>query len=623
MQNYDYEDQLTKIEDFGHIYNSKETKFKIWAPDCDSLELALYETWDAIRREKHLMKRNDHGVWTLNLKGDLEGEFYNYIVTYENKSYEIVDPYAVTTGINSLKSMIVDREKLNPKWWTEHKIPEPINIEDVILYETHIRDFTAHNTSGIKAKGKYLGMMETESKYDGFSTGIDHLKELGITHVHLLPIADFEEVDELSNNYNWGYNPFLYNVPEGSYVTQPINGYKRVLELKKMIKTYHENGIKVILDVVYNHTYYSKCSNFNRLVPNYYYRTNELGEFSNGSGVGNELATERKMVRKFILDSLKYWLKEYKIDGFRFDLLSLYDKVTVMHICKELKSIKSDIVLYGEPWTGGESALSYNRRFLKGDQKNTNIAVFNDHFRNAVRGDNDEHHNGYVCGNFNQIHGVKEGIVGGINYSDKIKGFTKQPIESINYISCHDDLILADRLSINQRCDKNKKLEKINLLAMGLLLTSYGVPFIHAGTEFMRSKQYVKNSYNLGEDINGVDWSYKEKYNEFYNSVKWLIDFRKKTKLFSISEFKKIKEYLEFESIENHPGILKYKIKTEDKNQFIIIHNCENETYEFDMSDKSMQILFQGKPYSQEIFIEKNTSYKIPELTTLIGRIEN
>lgn len=617
VKQYDYEDQLLEIDDFGCSYKKESVFFKIWAPECDDMSVAIYQKENDIRRTLFSMKRSDYGIWTLNLDGDYENYYYNYIVRYEDKSYEIVDPYAKTTSINSLKAMIVDEKKLNPSWWIDHKKPREIKAEDVIIYETHIRDFTAHETSGISKKGKYLGMAEKNTKYGAKSTGISHLKELGITHIHLLPIADFASVDERTEDYNWGYDPFLYNVPEGSYVTHPIDGYKRVLELKDMIKSYHEEGIRVILDVVYNHTYYSKASNFNRLVPDYYYRQYEDGTFSNGSGVGNEIATERKMVRKYIIDSLLYWLEEYQIDGFRFDLLSLYDKVTVMKIRQALKSKKPDIVLYGEPWTGGKSALAYDKRFLKGDQKRIGIGVFNDHFRNAVRGDNDEHHNGFVCGNHDQIHGVLEGIVGGVFYDKTIHGFTKNSTESINYVSCHDDLILADRLSVSKHCEEKDELLRINLLAMGLLLTSFGVPFIHAGTEFMRSKKYVKNSYNRGNEINGIDWSDKERYFEFFESIKWLIKFRNESKLFLRSDENDIKKNLKFQKIDKRKGVISYTIENKEGVKFKFIHNCETEDYNFE-SNERWQLIFEGKPLSNSLNINNKENYVSKPLTLSI-----
>jgi pullulanase len=621
MNQYDYEDQLLEIEDFGCKFCKEKVDFKVWAPDCDRLEVAIYENGEDIRRQVHAMKRDSYGVWTIELDGDYENKFYNYIVFYEDKRYEIVDPYAKTTSINSLRAMIVDSEKLNPKWWIDHEKPKSIKDEEVIIYETHVRDFTAHETSGIKEKGKYLGMAEKGTSFEGISTGIDHLKELGITHIHLLPIADFATVDERTEEYNWGYDPFLYNVPEGSYVTHPIDGYKRVLELKKMIKTYHENGIRVILDVVYNHTYYSKTSNFNRLVPNYYYRQDENGNFSNGSGVGNEIATERKMVRKYIIDSLVYWLEEYKVDGFRFDLLALYDKVTVMKICQVLKAKKSDIVLYGEPWTGSESALPYEKRFLRGDQKGVGIGIFNDHFRNAVRGDNDENHNGFVCGNYKQVYGVLEGVVGGIFYSGKIHGFTKKSTESINYISCHDDLILADRLSVNRHCDEKESLIRINLLALGLLLTSFGTPFLHAGTEFMRSKKYVRNSYNRGNEINGINWKDKKSHEAFFESVKWLIQFRQESRLFLKSDDKDIKRLFDFQIIDDRKGIISYTISNDIGDCFRFIHNCESEYFEL-KSTTEYEVLFEGKPLKSPTYIEKNTSYKAqPLMLTILKEV--
>lgn len=341
-----FDDLPTTNKELGMLYTPYKTIFRVWSPLKDKITLFIYNDGEGLERKAYVMSRGNDGVHEATIKGDLKGKFYTYLVD-ENK--EVTDPYSISSSMNSIRSAIIDLEDTNPQGWENHTIPYNRRNCDAIVYEVHIKDFTAHESSGANHKGKYLGFAEENTSYNGLSTGISHLKDLGVTHVHILPVSDFISVREdkelffQEGNYNWGYDPELFNVPEGSYASEPADPTSRVKELKTMIMALHESGLKVILDVVYNHTFRSYDSNFNTLMPNYYYRNNPDGSFSNGSGVGNEMATERPMVRKFVIESLLYWANEYKVDGFRFDLMALIDIDTVEEAVSRLREIKPDI----------------------------------------------------------------------------------------------------------------------------------------------------------------------------------------------------------------------------------------------------------------------------------------
>ncbi|MCT4594348.1 MAG: type I pullulanase [Anaeromicrobium sp.] len=559
--------------DLGATCCENYTMFKVWAPTQDNIRVIVYNNYSETKGSIHPMKKGEKGIWHLKLDGNHRNKYYNYIL---KDGERVTDPYTKGATANGERGMIVDFNSLNPEGWKEHKIPKVIKSCQCIIYETHIRDFSVHKSSGMKNKGKYLSLCEvgTRNSY-GMATGVDHLKELGVTHIHLLPIFDFASVDERKKDgYNWGYDPHLYNVPEGSYSTDSYDGRRRIYELKKMIMTLHENNIRLIMDVVYNHTYELDKSPFNILVPKYYYRTDKDGNFTNGSGCGNEMATEKLMVRKFIIDSLKFWAKEYKVDGFRLDLMSLYDKDTVKEIKEELKKINPSILIYGEPWTGGISALEYEDQFRKGSQRGMEIGLFNDDFRNGIKGDNDGTGLGFISGGWNLENEIKKGIVGSIHYSDEIWGFTKEPNETINYVSSHDNLTLYDKIEkVKPYATKDHKI-KMNRLALSIILTCQGMPFLQGGTEILRTKYGNHNSYNAGDGVNGIDWDKKAEYLDTFNYIKGLINLRKNQKVMTLEEAKDIKKYLTF--IDSPKGSVAYVLNSPyegDYRHIFIIHN--------------------------------------------------
>lgn len=562
----------------GFSYEKTNTIFRVWAPLREKILLAIYDDYNLIRRKTYEMQKDSYGVFEIQIEGDLHLKYYTFIV---DDKFEVTDPYARASSINSGKSCVVDLERTNPEGFKNHKIPYN-NKDEAIIYEVHIKDYSADSSSNTKFefRGKFLGLSDDSSEIDGYKTGIENLKELGITHVHLMPIFDFLTVDERQSrffdddNYNWGYDPELYNNIEGSYSTDPYDPISRIYEFKKMIMELHENGVSVVMDVVYNHTYRSQDSNFNILNPNYYYRIDSNGGFSNGSGCGNEFMSESAMGRKFIMDSLKYFVEEYKIDGFRFDLMALTDLGTVDLIRKELNEINPNIIIYGEPWMALDSPLALNERTLPGTQKNRGFAVFNSDFRDAIKGDNDGGGKGYIQGDYYLKSRVETGIAGSIDFDEYRKGMAYRACESINYFNSHDNLILMDKLNLS--VSNKDELEDIYKMAFNILFTSLGIPFIHCGNEFMRDKKLCHNSYNQPLSINAVNWKLKEKNFELFKYISELIDFRKSRNEFKLIDPEEIRKKLFFIAF-LEDNLIGYTIKDEDDKVLLVLHNSYRE----------------------------------------------
>ena len=565
------------MKELGMSYSKDMTKFSVLAPTVDSVELIIYKGYQNLGREIYTMEKDADGIYRTELKGDLKGKYYTYLV---NGKDELTDPYSYAVSLNGIRSSIVDLSETNPEGWEDHKIPSHENPCASIIYEVHVKDFTVHNTSGAAYKGKYLGFAEEGTDYNGIATGIDHLKELGVTHVQIMPVNDFLTVRENKeyfydeSNYNWGYDPEHYNAPEGSYSLKPEEPGKRIKELKTMIMNLHEAGIGVILDVVYNHTFRTEKSNFNVLYPDYYYRKLKNDKFSDGSCCGNELATENKMVAKFIKDSLVYWMEEYKVDGFRFDLMALMDIDTSLDIVEHLKEIKEDVLLYGEPWTGGDTVLSDTMTTTKGKQANKGFAFFNDDFRDSIKGDNSGYKKGFSQGNIKGKIGVERGIAGSIYYDDAHIGFAACPCETVNYVNSHDNLILQDKLVKLYPNSTKGELIKQNKFIMSILLSSQGISFIHAGNEFMRSKNMDANSYRSPLSVNAIDWSLKEKNKDLYLYMKDLIELKKTYPEFSICDADQIRNRIKFFDTKLDENLIAYTIeRQENKEYFLVIHN--------------------------------------------------
>lgn len=564
----------------GAIYETEKTTFNVWAPTHHQVSVALYDSPKAPHRTLYPMKKYSDGVFSAHIEGDLHGKFYTFIL---DSQYEVTDPYCVSVAINSVRSAIVDPEKTNPENWHNHVRPRGNLGCDAILYEVHVADFSSHANSGMSHKGKFLAFTENGTKIENLSTGLDHLVELGITHVHLMPVYDYITVNEeveADNNYNWGYDPEHFNAPEGSYATDANDPVSRILDLKTAIMALHEKGLKVVLDVVYNHTFRTEHSNFNMLAPNYYHRVTEDGIFSNGSGCGNEFASDKPMGRKFIIDSLLYWATEFKVDGFRFDLMALIDQKTIETALKKLRAIDPEMLFYGEPWTGGLSLLPDAERVHKGAQCGKGYALFNDDFRDAIKGDNDGTGRGYIHGNKDMKHRLHTGLVGSVPFDEQYIGFTTHPCESINYFNSHDNLILFDKLRKTSPEASIETLIDLNKLVFNILFTSQGTPFIHAGNEFLRDKKGAHNSYNAPHSTNSINWENKVTYHAFYQYVCDLIALRKKYACFRMKDVTDIKKRLHFVEEnafeEAFKDAIVYVIKEEDDPSFdfmLVAHN--------------------------------------------------
>lgn len=564
-------------ERLGVSYSPRNSLIRLWAPTSSSVMFRLYDTGagNTLLSEQLMTKINDKGVWETEVLGDCHGFYYTVQCFIGNEWMdEVPDPYAFSVGVNGKRGMICDLNRTNPDGWDEDKRVLPENYTDMVIYELHIRDFSIDPFSGISYKGKFLGLTEKGTRSpEGVKTGIDHLVDLGITHVQLLPIFDYCTVDETHNpqdEYNWGYDPLNYNAPEGSYSTDPYNGAKRIAELKLLVKTLHDNGIGVIMDVVYNHTGLINHSYFNQTVPGYYYRQRSNGTFSDASGCGTEIASGRTMVRKYIIDSIKYWASEYHIDGFRFDLMGIYDIDTMNMIRKELDTIDPKMVMYGEGWTGAESPMSETMRAVKSNvPKLDRIAVFNDDFRDAVKGGwGGSFSRGFASGQTLNEESVKYGVVAATFHPQIIYGYvasskwawSMSPTQSINYVSCHDNYTIYDRIRLSRPQDESLSvLTRMVCLAGALLMVSQGVPFLHAGMEMLRTKRGDGNSYKSPDSVNMVDWSRKAMFSYVFDYYKNLIDLRKKHPAFRMNSATQIREHLKF-SKHYVPGIVAFSI---------------------------------------------------------------
>jgi pullulanase len=603
--------------DLGVTYTPQKTTFKVWSPTVQVMQLKLYENGLDGEAYDNINFTKKNNVWIAEVKADLKNKFYTYQGIARTappplKYNEVPDIYAKAVGVNGKRGMVVDLSKTNPTGWNTDKSPFTGGLNDAIIYELHVRDATIHTNA--KNKGKFLGLTETGLKNSkGEAVGLDHIKNLGVTHVQLLPCYDFFTVDEtIKDNpqYNWGYDPLNYNVPEGSYSTNAYDGNVRIKEFKTLIQTLHKNNLAVIMDVVYNHTMFGKESYFNQLVPNYYYRQDEKGAFSNASGCGNETASDRAMYRKFMVESVVHWVKEYHIDGFRFDLMAIHDIETMNLIATTLRKIKPNIILLGEGWTSGASPLPDEKKALKKNAyKMNNVAVFSDDIRDGIKGSVfDAKDSGFVSGKAKEAMSIQFGLIGAIqhpnidfskvNYSKE--AYTKQPHQMIAYNECHDNHTLWDRL-INSHPTENDNIRKERYkLAMAIVLTSQGVPFIHAGQEFCRTKQGEENSYKSSDTINALDWERMEAFNDVQQKIKDLIRIRKLHFAFRLGNTKLVQQHVSFAPEKD--GIIHMVIKNAPKDTWKEIHIFYNGTlksYDPKLNWEKMQTVY----YSNEFFV--------------------
>ncbi|MEA4882651.1 MAG: type I pullulanase [Clostridia bacterium] len=571
-------------DDLGAVYSSASTQFRVFAPTALAAWVALYATPDSLACEVVEMHPDCDGTWVASVAGDLAGICYTYRVRHGGGVNEAVDPYARALTLNGVRGIVVDLAATNPQGWAGDERPPFCRPTDAVVYETHVRDYTVSRTSGAAHRGKYLGLSERGTRGPGMvRTGIDHLVELGVTHVHLMPIMDYASVDESdSQAYNWGYDPYHFFVPEGSYSIAPECGTARITEVKRLVQAMHQAGIRVILDVVFNHTYTVEDSPYHLIVPDYYHRTGGACRFTNGSGCGNELATERPMVRKLVLDSLKYWVREYRVDGFRFDLMALIDYETVKEIASSMRTIDPTLLIYGEPWSGGPSGLPTSRMFTKGRQRSLGVALFNDGFRNAIKGDNDGAGQGYATGAPGRELAVMSGVVGAIRYSQEIHDFAQAPGESVNYVSCHDNLTLWDKIVRSSPFDSKSDQIRLDLLAQAIILTSQGIPFIEGGAEILRTKGGNRNSYCAGDSVNGFDWGRKGEYRAVFDYYRGLIQMRRSHPAFRMASTADIARNLRFLRVP--AGVIAFSIDGkaagDDWETIVVIYNANRNPVE-------------------------------------------
>ena len=622
--------------DLGVNYSPKKTIFKIWAPTASSVKLTLYTSGEGGKILTTMLMNKAHmGTWQSQINRDMKNIYYSFQVQQNGKWLaETPDIYAKAVGVNGKRGMVVNMLETNPINWRNDKKPVLKNFTDIIIYESHVRDFSVSKSSGIKHKGKFLSLTETGTKNSkGLSTGLDHLKELGITHIHLLPSFDFNSIDELKpelNAYNWGYDPLNYNVPEGSYATNPFDGRVRIKEFKQMVQALHANGIRVILDVVYNHTA-NRQSVFNQFAPDYFYRLKPDGSYSDATGCGNETASEKMMMRKFMVASVAYWAKEYHLDGFRFDLMGVHDIETMNEISTSLHKIDPTIFIYGEGWTAGSSTMAEDKRAVKKNTYQLNkIAAFSDDLRDALRGPfSNVKEKGFVSGAVGTKESVQFGIVAStqhpqIKYNNVAYSkapWAAEPGQTINYVACHDDNTFYDRLAIANPTATEADLIKMDKLSQTVVFTSQGVAFLQSGAELLRTKQGVANSYNSPDSINEIDWNRKSAYKEVFDYYKALILLRKHHPAFRMPTTKMIQNNLHF--IDTNDSLLvAYQINNNangDKwKDILVLINGNPGEKNLALPAGNWMLAVDGKTINEEGMKQLNTNVSIPATTAFV-----
>lgn len=590
-------------DDLELTVDSKGTRWRLWSPAADAARVIIYPTGiNTAAIDTIAMTKAEKGTWTASVPQQLYGRYYTFSINQDGKWLkETPGVWAKAVGVNGERAAIIDFSKTNPEGWSADKGPAIKHINDAVIYEMHHRDFSEHPSSGIANKGKFLALTEAATTNpEGEATGIDHLKELGVTHVHILPSYDYNSVDETNlpaNQYNWGYDPLNYNAPEGSYSTNPSDPATRVIEMKEMVKNLHDNGIGVIMDVVYNHTADNDDSNFSLTAPGYYYRHRPDGSYSDASGCGNETASDRQQMRDFIVNSVKYWAKEYHIDGFRFDLMAIHDIETMNAVTAALKEINPDIFVYGEGWTAGDSPLPVERRALKENvSKMPDIAVFSDDIRDAVKGHyTDAADRGFATGKPGLEETVKIGIVAATDHPqvDYSKGanskfpYAAAPTQVINYVSCHDDLMLTDKLRKSMPDATDAERQRAARLAQTIVLTSQGTPFIFAGEEIFRDKKGVHNSYCSPDSINAIDWNLKHTNADQMAYYRELIKLRKAHPAFRMTTTADVARHLKFDKTE--PGLISYSLTD----------NANGDAW------KEIKVIFNGSDEPREVKVPK------------------
>ena len=573
-------------------YNKNKTVFRVNAEK--QAILRIYDNGISGKPSKTIKMKKRGDSWEATVKGDVDGKFY----TFDAGNGECPGLFAKAVGVNGNRAAVIDMAATNPVGWDEDKRPDIESPSDLVIYELHHRDFSIDDSSGLQYKGKFLALTEPKA--------ISYLKSLGVNAVHILPSFDYASVDETrldTPQYNWGYDPKNYNVPEGSYSTNPFNPATRIKEFKMMVQALHKAGIRVILDVVYNHTFDIENSNFQRILPDYFYRMTANGKYSNGSGCGNETASEKPLMRGYMVESVKYWIQEYHIDGFRFDLMGVHDIQTMNDIRHAVSAIDPSIYIYGEGWSAGSCAYPSDQLAMKANTlKLDGIGAFCDDMRDALRGPfNDDHKGGFLAGVSGMEESIKFGICGAIshpqidmskvNYSKE--AWTNTPSQMVSYVSCHDDMCLADRLRSSMPGISNDELISLDLLAQTAVLTSQGVPFILSGEEMLRDKKGVHNSYCSPDSINRLDWNNLKRYPEVFEYYSRLIHLRKAHPAFRLRSADEVRRHLEF--LDAPKGVVAFRLKEnaggDEWNDIIVILNANKQEQDIAIPDGNYTIV--------------------------------
>jgi pullulanase len=570
--------------DLGNTYTPNKTSFRVWAPTASAATLLVYPSDAVLATPTEVpMTQGIKGTWVATLDGDQNGTIYNYKVKIGNGWNEAVDPYVRAATVNGLRGVVVDLAKTNPTKWTTDKPAFSGNNTDAIIYELHVRDLSMDANSGISAadKGKFLGLTEhgTHVPNGTALTGVDAIKALGVTHVQLLPIYDYKTIDETTNNkFNWGYDPQNYNVPEGSYSTQPTVPTNRITELKQTVQSLHDDGLRVIMDVVYNHVYDAGASSFEQLVPGYFFRKNADGSLGNATGVGNEVASERGMVRKFIVDSVAYWASQYHLDGFRFDLMGVLDVTTMNQIRAAVDAIDPSIVLIGEGWKMGNLLPDTQKANQSNAVKMPRIGQFNDGIRDAIKGSVfNSSEIGYAQGAVGREGDVKVGIVANVAYASGIGGTwgSIEPGQSVSYVEAHDNLTLWDKLTASMPSASAAEKTRVFKLASSIALLAQGLPFMQAGQEFMRSKGGDSNSYQSPDSVNSLKWALRAKNIAVTNYFTGLIALRKQHAAFRMTTARAVSYNLKF--LADPQSVIAYSLNGaaagDSWKQIVVAHN--------------------------------------------------
>ena len=580
-----------KLED-ECVYSPSKTQFTFWSNAAEQMEVNIYAQSDDEQSTKVVpLTKGEGDFWTATVKGDLAGQFYT-IRSFQNGEWSLESPgiFAKAVSVNGQRAAILDMKSTNPEGWEYDARPEVTDMTDIVVYETHLRDFTMSPYSGIENKGKFLALTEEGTGVNGdrlAATGIDHLKEMGITHLQILPFFDYGSIDETrldQNRYNWGYDPVNYNVPDGGYSTNPYDPACRIREAKMMIQALHEAGIRVIMDVVYNHTYDVMGCALGRVVPKYFYRLNPDGTYANGSGCGNETASDHAMYRQFMVESVCYWAREYHIDGFRFDLMGIHDQETMNAIRAALDEIDPTILTYGEGWAAMAPAYPYDSLAMKQwTYKMPRVGAFSDDIRNALIGSPFDHERGFASGNAASAKDVMRGLIACPEWSG-------EPIQHVSYITCHDNYCLRDRIDVSAKGESEATKLRMNKLAQTAVLVSQGMTFIYGGEELYRTKKGIDNSYQSPDSINIIPWENMFQYADLCDYYRAMIALRHEHKGFRLGSADLVKEHVEFLDTDNESLII-YRI---------------NNLEEFD-SAKSLTVLLNGSAKQAKAEVPEGT----------------